>query len=116
MKPATTARPRPSDPSGEGLAYSEAGLLKVADRPPLSATRHYRWRTNGPLIAVEFVDGRPFHEFDPAKDHPTASHDCAPDLYRVRYDFTRWPDWQVTWDVRGPRKDYTSVSRYSRKE
>ncbi len=101
-------------PDGNEYDYAETGLLKIANRAPLSATRHYRWRAQGPLIAVDFADGSPFHSFDPTKDHPTDRHACAPDLYQVSYDFTRWPNWQATWIVRGPRKDYTSVSTYSR--
>jgi hypothetical protein len=62
---------------------------------------------------VLFADGRPFHAFDPGAARPEAAHDCPPDLYRVRYDFSDWPDWQAAWEVRGPRKDYRMVSRYA---
>ena len=61
---------------------------------------------------VDYADGRPFHEFDPAR--PRAAHWCDPDDYRVRYDFTRWPLWRAEWEVRGPRKDYLMMTDYRR--
>lgn len=97
-----------------GLSYSEEGILTLGDGPAVTATRTYLWQAAGDRIAVLFPDGRPFHDFDPAA--PGAVHHCAPDTYRVRYDFSRWPDWQAEWTVAGPRKDYTSVSRYARAE
>ena len=76
--------------------------------------RRYRWRDGGAgTIDVLFDDGRFFHRFDAEDPAPGASHACAPDLYRVRYDFRRWPRWQAEWWVSGPRKDYRMVSAYS---
>ena len=34
-------------------------------------------------------------------------------LYRVRYDFSDWPDWRTIWHVTGPRKAYEMVSHYA---
>jgi len=97
-----------------GLEYLETGQLRVGDLAAMNASRRYRWRAEGPAIAVEFPDGRAFHRFDPGRDQPEATHDCAPDTYHVRYDFTRWPDWTCHWRVTGPRKDYDMLTRYSR--
>jgi hypothetical protein len=63
---------------------------------------------------VLFEDGRFFHRFDAEDPLPGASHACAPDAYRVRYDFRAWPRWEAAWRVSGPRKDYAMVTRYSR--
>lgn len=99
-------------PSGTGLDYEERGLLTMPGTPPMQAVRRYRWSQDGDMIAVDFGDGRPFHSFDPA--HPEAIHDCPPDHYQVRYDFTGWPRWQAIWQVSGPHKDYRMISTYSR--
>jgi hypothetical protein len=94
------------------LRYRETGELRLGDGPSFVAERAYLWRQDGRRIAVDFPDGRPFHDFDPAK--PAAHHLCIADDYAVRYDFGMWPAWQAAWTVTGPRKDCTMVSRYSR--
>lgn len=99
-------------PSGDGLDYSESGVLTAPGAPPLQATRRYRWEPRGQGIAVLFEDGRPFHEFTPSGT-VTASHWCDPDSYRVAYDFSAWPAWSSRWSVNGPRKNYTMQSRYN---
>jgi hypothetical protein len=45
---------------------------------------------------------------------PGAAHECAPDQYRVGYDFRAWPRWMANWRVRGPRKHYRIVSTFTR--
>lgn len=95
-----------------GLAYREEGTLRLKPGPEMKAVRDYFWRERGERIGVDFGDGRPFHDFDPAA--PEARHNCPPDDYHVRYDFSAWPDWRAVWVVSGPRKDYTMISRYSR--
>ena len=99
-------------PVARGLAYHEEGLLRLGAGTEVVAVRDYLWREEGGLIVVDHGDGRPFHAFDPAA--PEARHWCDPDDYRVRYDFSRWPEWRAEWTVRGPRKDYTMVSLYAR--
>ena len=99
---------------GAGLTYDETGLLTFGAAAPLTATRRYLWRPDGGLVAVFFADGRPFHSFDPADTAPEAHHPCAPDTYRVRYDFARWPEWSADWQVSGPRKEYRMRSSYRR--
>jgi hypothetical protein len=97
---------------GAVLHYRETGELRLGDGPGFQAERSYLWRQAGGRIAVDFADGRAFHEFDPAA--PDARHLCIADDYAVRYDFAGWPDWRAEWTVQGPRKDYTMVSRYRR--
>jgi len=93
------------------LEQTETGLLHYGSAPPMQATRRYLWRADGQGIAVFFDDGRPFHSFRP--QIPTARHHCPPDLYDVTYDLSGWPRWTATWQVTGPRKHATIVSRYS---
>ena len=97
-------------PEGDHLRYRETGLLRLGDGPGFSAERSYVWRREGPRIAIDFSDGRAFHDFDPAA--PAGHHLCVADDYSVRYSFVRWPDWRSEWSVKGPRKDYTMISRY----
>jgi hypothetical protein len=99
---------------GSRLHYRETGLLTYGDAPPIQATRDYIWSADQAGIVVAHGDGRPFHRFSTESPTPEADHQCAPDLYRVRYDFADWPVWQSAWDVRGPRKDYRMVTRYFR--
>lgn len=101
-------------PRGDGLwDWLESGVIALGGSRPMSAARRYLWRAEGDRIAVLFEDGRPFHDFAP-DGAPEAAHWCAPDDYRVRYDFSDWPDWQAEWVVKGPRKDYRMLSRHRR--
>jgi hypothetical protein len=98
-------------PEGGGLRYREEGQLRLGEGPAFAAERSYFWRQAGQRIAVDFADGRPFHDFDPA--NPAAQHLCVADDYAVRYDFSAWPNWRADWTVTGPRKRYSMISRYS---
>lgn len=103
------ARFRPDD---AGLHYSETGQLELPDGSRLRAERSYLWREQAGRIVVLFPDGRAFHDFTP--DRAEACHLCVADEYRVRYDFSGWPEWRAEWAVRGPAKDYAMVSHYRR--
>ena len=96
-------------PDGDSLAYGESGYLKIGDAAPVTANRRYRW---GPDLDVFFDDGRFFHRVPAVGGR--AEHWCDPDTYVVDYDFSDWPAFTVTWQVRGPRKDYRMVSRFTR--
>lgn len=98
-------------PVGEGLDYREEGILTLGGAP-FRASRRYLWSEAGGDIEVRFADGRFFHRFRPGARHPAAEHPCGDDLYRVAYDFSRWPHWRAEWRVRGPAKDYILVSDY----
>lgn len=100
-------------PDGAGLTYAEEGVLHLPGQAPMTATRRYLWRDRAEGIAVLFDDGRPFHTIG-AGLAPEAAHPCGPDLYEVSYNFTRWPEWQATWRVRGARKDYVMLSHFVR--
>lgn len=100
------------EPDGLGLRYRESGTLTLDAGGEFAATRRYLWRLADGRVQVFFDDGRPFHDF--AADGVGSDHPCGADLYRVRYDFSQWPEWQATWTVRGPNKEYVSQSRYRR--
>jgi hypothetical protein len=95
----------------DDLRYREEGDLRLAGHAPVRAERRYRWSRRGDRIVVTYPDLKPFYSFSPAIGIGT--HFCAPDVYRVAYDFEGWPHWTARWDVNGPRKDYTATSLYT---
>ena len=102
-------------PDGNGgLVAEESGTLRLGEGGTFAARRRTLWSVAAGQIALRFEDGRPFHDFDPALPQPRARHLCPPDLYRVSYDFTRWPLWLQAWRVRGPRKDQRIRSLFAR--
>lgn len=94
-------------PEGARLVCEEAGEMRLAGHAPMQVSRRYLWEAD---MAVRFEDGRFFHHVPP--DGGAATHWCEPDRYDGRYDFSRWPDFRVTWRVRGPRKDYHMITDY----
>ncbi len=93
---------------GGGAIYTETGQFWLAGQGPFHAERRYRW---GADLTVYFDDGRLFHVVPPAGGD--VAHWCPPDQYDGSYDFRNWPLWEVAWRVHGPRKAYTSFTRYS---
>ncbi|WP_334020085.1 DUF6314 family protein [Alteromonas sp. S015] len=94
------------------LAYYEKGEVTAPTGSIILAERRYFWQQpQTGLFEVLFDDKRYFHTFSATK--PNAEHLCGDDNYVVRYNFSAWPVWRSTWQVIGPRKDYTMVSEYS---
>lgn len=96
-------------PEGETLVYDETGWLTMSGQKAIPARQRYIWM---PDLTVRFSDGRFFHRV-PGAGGATA-HGCTPDHYEGAYDFSRWPEFRVTWRVTGPRKDYRMLSTYRR--
>ena len=103
-----------SPQGADGLTYHETGQMAYGAGPRMLAERRYQWRFDEDGVEVFFADGRPFHGFHTDRVTDRARHLCGADLYRVSYDFAAFPDWTATWTVEGPRKLYTSISRYCR--
>ena len=99
---------------GQGLAYHEVGELKLPQEPPMAASRRFLWRVDGDGIEVLYADGTPFHRIAGGQAVVQAWHACGQDDYEVSYNFTHWPEWRMIWRVRGPRKDYVSISDFTR--
>lgn len=99
-------------PTEQGLRLEEKGHLDYGGAE-LIAERVYLWTPNSTGVAVFYEDGRPFHEFafEPSQQ---VEHICGPDLYKGHYTFSDWPNWSVSWCVRGPRKDYSATSQFVR--
>lgn len=102
------------EPDASGLRYTETGTLLLPTGGALTAQRSYAFRDGVNGIEVFFQDGRPFHAIPRGADVAAATHWCDPDTYAVSYEFVAWPDWTARWDVRGPYKNYSMVTRYSR--
>lgn len=99
--------------AGPRLIQAEAGALETTEGR-FEATRRYVWSEDQGRLDVHFEDMRPFHSIPLGVDRPETTYLCPPDRYNVAYDFTGWPDWQSTWTVEGPRKDYVMVNRLQR--
>jgi len=99
---------------GRGLAYREVGELRVPQEVPMVASRDYLWRSEPGGIAVLYGDGRFFHRIKAGSDVVQDWHVCGEDEYDVTYNFTHWPRWRMIWKVQGPRKDYISISDFTR--
>ena len=96
------------------LDYIEEGQIQFGSGPVLTANRRYQWHFMDTHIEVRFENGDAFHSFVAAGQADGTEHPCGDDHYTVRYDFKNWPQWQATWQVTGPRKDYTSITQYRR--
>jgi len=97
-----------------GLAYHEKGMLSFAGCAPMVAERRYFWTFTEEDVLVSYDDGSPFHSFACTGGPKSTPHLCGEDLYEGTYSFVRFPQWQVTWTVKGPRKNYRSVTQYAR--
>lgn len=105
-------------PEGDGrIRWAEEGTLRWADRStPVNRTL---FLVRGPSAAappsgwrVTFEDGRDFH---PWTARPV-EHACGRDLYEGMVAPGSGSTWTIRWQVTGPAKDYTMVTRYSRAE
>lgn len=95
--------------SGTGLSYHETGLMTLDGHAPMQAERRYFWADD---LSVYFDDGRFFHRVP--ETGGLTEHWCDPDSYALRYDFGKWPQFRVNWNVTGPRKDYRAETEYTR--
>ena len=99
--------------SDQRLFQNETGILEVNEHR-LEARQSYVWTETQDQLQVFFADFRPFHTLPLRQATPEAKHNCPPDKYHVRYDFTLWPNWKSTWTVEGPRKTYVMTSIFSK--
>ena len=104
-----------------GLAYREAGTLRLAGGFTALAERRYRFRPRKDGFAVDFAETPPrlFHEvaLEAVRDgrlRGRARHLCAEDLYLTSYAFLPDGRFVVRHRVRGPRKAYSLTTWYRR--
>ncbi|MCY4304082.1 MAG: DUF6314 family protein [Aestuariivita sp.] len=91
------------------VEYFENGLFTFQHQGPFNASQKYHWDEE---LKVSFCDGRYFHHIPPMGG--AAFFSCPPDEYKGDYDFRHWPNWRVSWSVRGPCKAYNLISIYAR--
>jgi hypothetical protein len=106
-----------SEPGGgepDTLQQSESGELtwQGVTRPAGRVLRLHAGEEGA--LKVTFADGRPFHDLDLRSGHWSTAHPCAADDYTAEFEVLGPDGWQVTWRVRGPAKDMTLTSFYSR--
>lgn len=93
-------------------AFEETGGIRIGERT-LPASRGYRLERRGDTIAVLRADGSAFISLD-GRASQSVRHDCGADLYVGRLLFRGPHEWAEAWRVKGPRKNYASLSRFSR--
>ena len=97
------------------VRWHEEGLLERPGAAPATVHRtllvvrdaHGSWQ-------VVFDDGRPFHPWRPGVE---VEHPCVADLYRGVIEVGDGRGavfWRVVWHVRGPAKDHTIRTTYTR--
>ena len=118
------------------LNYTEVGIFEFYENAnTFSASRKYIYRlVNDCDISVYFDDQanreqRLFHKFDliyankPASSDTdlvkiSALHLCSEDIYKVNYEFKmnadRMDEFNITYDVKGPNKNYISQTLFKR--
>jgi hypothetical protein len=119
---------------GMEYLYIEEGDFKASNGLTFRATRRYvyRYDERRDKLSVWFVktDDQKradylFHEVDFAKPEEegkgwtaTSGHLCIDDFYDVKYQFQfqaiNLKDWRIAYSVKGPKKDYTIDSTYTR--
>ncbi|MEU7429411.1 DUF6314 family protein [Streptomyces sioyaensis] len=108
-----TAEFRPDDAAGALLHHEEGQLTWGGTVYPASRTLRLRPRPDG-TAAVDFADGRPFHDLDLRTGRWTAVHPCAEDGYEGCFTAVTADEWQLRWRVAGPAKDQLLCSVYRR--
>lgn len=114
-------------PCGEGvLHYQEQGKATFNSNS-FSSCREYAYVCKQGAIAVHFWDQKHrqpagllhklhFHDAKAGIQALMAAgtHECANDLYKAHYLFINPQQFQLTYQVQGPRKDYTLTSYFSK--
>ena len=105
-------------PVATGLSYEEAGRFCMADGASMDVyqTLAYHIVDAAATSAVVFFrDGRHFHELDLAATGVCrVVHGCEPDTYEGTTAALGPDTLFVEWVVRGPKKQYTSTTRFHR--
>lgn len=91
--------------------FSEEGEIRVGDRA-LPASRAYRLeRQDGSVLVYR---GEASFIRLGAEPSQVVQHRCGDDSYVGRFIFRGPEEWAEAWRVKGPRKNYASISRFDR--
>lgn len=81
-----------------------------------AALQSYRYAfATAARAAVNFADGRFFHDLDLSSGAWCCTHLCDPDRYDGDFAALGAEVWRVVWTVAGPRKDLVLDSTYCRR-
>ena len=113
--------------------YSEKTLLTTSKGLQLQGTQQYIYQYDEPNDKLEvyftkrdeaFTLDYPFHQINllpPSAHSPwqaTSNHFCTPDTYDVAYEFhfqgSNLNTFKISYEVKGPRKDYSMSTVYTR--
>ncbi|MEM9468816.1 MAG: DUF6314 family protein [Pseudomonadota bacterium] len=95
------------------LSYQEEGEMTLDRGTVLYPIKAYQWRLEEGQISIYFDDGETkgqlFHQLGFLSDHEAAaSHWCDPDNYQSHYVFDLPQCFEITHEVKGPKKAYIS--------
>jgi len=100
------------------LAYREEGILTALNGQINKVYREYIYRYDNGQISVYFEDKRPFHTLQfTQNDFPlsaSAGHLCKCDMYDGVYTFFSEKNFKLYYSVKGPKKDYTITTEFSK--
>lgn len=100
--------------------YYEQGRLTLEDGKVLEdVSRSYDYRLEGGVIKIYYADGvdngKLFQELEFISDSKAfAKHLCGDDLYKSEYEFHLPKSFAIRHEVKGPKKDYISETKYSK--
>jgi Family of unknown function (DUF6314) len=115
-------------PWGKGvLHYQEQGSTTLGNGKALASYRAYAYVYDQGNIAVHFWDQQQrqpagllhtlqFHSTETTGQTlvATGTHRCTDDVYQACYTFVHHQHFRLTYQVQGPRKDYTIQTHFSR--
>jgi hypothetical protein len=98
--------------------YDEAGKWALDDGTLGEFSRRYSYRLIDDQIHVYYADGvdngKLFHVLDVTDERVAqAEHLCGQDLYKSKYEFDLPNNFKITHAVKGPKKDYVSVTHFT---
>lgn len=105
---------------GGHLRYEESGTLLLPTGQAIQARRSYLYFALENGFSVWFDEPAPrlFHEVRLAAAggvlRGSATHPCGQDQYATVYEFRPDGSFMIRHDVKGPRKDYVSVTVFRR--
>jgi len=111
-------------PNGSNLHYREEVRFPVKTGKTLNAHREYLYSFENGALNIYFADGKEKGSlFLPLQFEDVSSlssltacgsHLCVEDMYEGKFTFNPPDAFSVTYLVKGPNKDYTIESRYTR--
>jgi hypothetical protein len=94
-------------------AFTEHGTMQIGAHA-MPASRAYKLEPRGHSMRILRADGSDFIELQP-EAMQIVHHSCGADSYTGRFFFRNGDEWAETWRVKGPRKNYASLSRFHRR-